>query len=873
MEVIRYQLENGLKVILQARPTAPVVACNVWVNVGSADEEPHEAGLAHVHEHMLFKGTSRRGVGEIAREVEGAGGHINAFTSFDQTCYYVVMSSRYFETGVDILSDAIRNSAFEADELGRELEVIQEEIKRGNDSPQRVVGQMLFDTAYTTHPYKLPVIGSKESVDSFRREHVVNFFNKHYRPDNTTLVLVGDFTLEAAKEMVIRYFGDWEAGGRVHPKRPQEPAQTAFRGRVESRDIQDNHLRMAFHIPDILHEDIPAIDVLGVVMGAGNASHLYQVLQRERELVNGVYAMAYTPKDDGIFMVGADYQLGEKAKTHEDIMRPLLEEVFRFRHFNVPAEDIERARTQIESEEIYSQQTAEGLAMKLGRGDMVTGDPEFDAKYYAAVARVTPQELRRVAQKYLVPKNLTATLMRSEKGAPEVSVEELQTIAEKAFGLVESHAADVGTIARDGAFASVKFPNGPQLIIQEDHTVPTFAMRALTLGGLRYETQATNGINGLLSELVTAGTKTRSSVDIARTMEGLASGLGGIAGRNSFGMALTGLSRCFDRVFDVFAECLTASTIPDEEFQRERSLQLQNIRSNRDQLGYVNGQQFMRAFFGDYPYSMPVEGSEQSVGSLTAQGARDYLHRLVEPAGLVITAVGDVDADHVAALVEKWFVRTEMAEAHNPQLPPAPIHTSPSLVVGSLDKEQAYVTVGFHAPLMADPLRYAMEVLYAILSGQGGRLFYELRDKQSLAYSVYASMLLGLESSAFTVNIGTSPEKIEQAVGGIYTEIHKLLEGGVTQDELERAKTYLVGNHDIGLQKYGARAMSFALDELYGFGHQKTLEYSDRIASVTQDDIQSFVNRYLKPSHSVVSITKPTAFEVRRDLLESLKLS
>ncbi|MEM1348533.1 MAG: pitrilysin family protein [Myxococcota bacterium] len=166
MELIQYELDNGMNVLLAPSAAAPVVACNVWVGVGSADETRAEAGLAHVHEHMLFKGTERRGVGQIAREVEAAGGHINAFTSLDQTCYYVVLSSRFLERGLDILSDAIAHSAFDADELGRELEVIQEELKRGEDSPSRMATLKLFETSFTEHTYRFPIIGTKESIDS-----------------------------------------------------------------------------------------------------------------------------------------------------------------------------------------------------------------------------------------------------------------------------------------------------------------------------------------------------------------------------------------------------------------------------------------------------------------------------------------------------------------------------------------------------------------------------------------------------------------------------------------------------------------------------------------------------------------------------------
>ncbi len=859
MEVTRYKLDNGMTVILQAQHTAPVVACNVWVGVGSADEEPHEAGLAHVHEHMLFKGTERRGVGEIAREVESSGGHINAFTSFDQTCYYVVMSSRFFENGLDILSDAIRNSSFDAEELGRELEVIQEEIKRGNDDPNRVSSRMLFETAYAEHPYRLPVIGTKESVDSFTREHVRAFFEKHYVPNNMTLVLVGDFETEAARALVEEKFGDFGAADLKLPQRGAEPAQTAPRVAVGSKEMQDTHLRFGFHIPDIQHDDIPALDLLGAILGLGDASHLYQKIQRDRELVNSIYAGSYTPKDAGLFVVGADYQL-EEGRTHADLVEAILTEVFRFRQMRPSQSDIDRARTIIESREIYSKQTVEGLAMKFGRSFMVTGDPDFEQKYYARLAAVTPDEIRRVAQTYLTRENCTSVILHPENVE---SIEE-SAVTRAIDAALETIAAEsVTTIAsNEDGVVLLDIPDGPRLLIQEDHSVETFAVRALTLGGLRFERPAINGVNSLLSDLLIRGTSTRDAVEIARTVEAMASGIHGMSGRNTFGLTLGGLSQFFDPLFEIFADCMTDATIPEEELEREKRLMIQQIRSRQDSLGAVNFDRFAAAFFGDYPYGMPTYGTVESVGSIDAATARDYLGKVFRPNDAVISVVGDVDASEVVDLVERYFVRPDAPAPWRPDVPAPASRGERKVVVGNLDKEQAFITVGFDAPTMENDDRAAMEVLHAIMSGQGGRLFYELRDKQSLAYSVYASMTLGLDVSAFTINIGTSPEKIEQAVTGIYSEVERLKSEPPSDDEIGRAKRYLMGNHDIGLQKNSSRAMSFALDELYGLGYRKTLRYSDRIDAVTGDDVARFVDTYLRPSTSVVAITKPEGTDV-----------
>lgn len=868
VELIRYTLDNGLVVLLKPNHTAPVVACNVWVGVGSADELPREAGLAHVHEHMLFKGTSRRGVGEIAREIEGAGGQINAFTSFDQTCYYVVMSSRYLDTGLDILTDAIQHSSFEAGELARELEVIQEEIKRGEDSPTRVASLKLFETAFQHHPYGLPVIGTSASVGSFQRQDVLDFFHKHYVPNNMAVVLTGDFDVEHARQRIAHYFGDFAAKPYERMPRDSEPPQGAPRCHVQPRPIQEAHLRLGFHIPHGTHEDIPALDLLGIIMGHGESSALYQSILLDKELVNSIYAGAYTPRDNGLFVVQADYQLSEEtAHSHGDVSRHIFEDIFRFRDMPVTALELQRARTILESQAIYSKQTAEGMAMKLGHYQMVAGDPAFEALYYERLARVSAQDIQRVARTWLTLDNVNAVLTYPED-ATGFDVAHLEKNLREAWARVAAEAVDAAITTDSQGFLRLDLPDGPRLIIQEDNSVETFACRAVALGGLRFESAATNGANELLAEMLTRGTHQRSAMDIARTTESMASSLAGLSGRNTLGMGLNGLSRFFEPSFEILADCLWNSTVAGEEFERERKLQLQSIRSRQDQLGSVNFDRFARAFYGPHPYAMPTGGTAESVQALAPVALRHYLHERIQPQDLVVVAVGDVNARHVVDLVERFFVRPEAPATPTPVPPSAPVHGAPRLVVGDLEKNQAHVMVGFHAPSMTSRQRYALDVLDAILSGQGGRLFFELRDRQSLAYSVYASYLPGLEASAYTINIGTSPEKIDQAVAGIIGEVQRLRHEPPTQAELDSARRNLIGNHDIGLQTNSARAMTFALDELYGLGFKRTFDYAEHIQAVTPGDIEALVQEFLDPRRIVASITKPASTNVSTDLLE-----
>ena len=886
MELINYTLDNGMKVLLLPNAAAPVVACNVWVGVGSADETPQEAGLAHVHEHMLFKGTQTRGVGQIAREVEAAGGHINAFTSFDQTCYYVVMSSRDAERGLDILSDAIARSSFDAQELGRELEVIQEEIKRGEDSPSRVASLKLFDTAYKTHPYRLPVIGTKESVDSFRREHVVNFFQKHYVPENMAVVLAGDFEPEQMKQKVDQYFGPLQGPEYAAVVRPKEPVQHEVRAHVMAQESQECFLRLGFHIPDATHPDIPALELIGAILGLGESSRLYGKVQREQELVNSVYAGSYTPREAGLFMVNADYQLAEDvteedapgARSHEQVLRTLLEVVFSFENETILEHEFARAKTVLESHAIYGKQTVEGLAMKLGQYQMVTGDPLFEDKYYDALGKLDATHLREVAATYLRPENCAVVLSHPPQ-VEGISQDALESIVRDSYAKTRSKRAPIvaARLAESSSatpqpraeqvevdaqgFAVFRFEQGPTVVVQENHDVEIFSAKMFGMGGLRAETPRDNGVSSLLTELIMRGTSEHSATEIALAIESMASGISGTAGRNTFGLSMTGLSKFFDPCAELFAQCLFDAQIPEDEFYREQRFHLQDLKSRQDQLGAVNFDLFARTFFKDHPYAMPMPGTSETIAALTPALAREALERMINPAEMVIAVVGDVQAGQVKAWVESHFLDKPIPGALPLVTPPESLKQQ-TLVTADLNKNQAHIIVGFDSPTVESPERYALDILHAVLSGQGGRLFYELRDKQSLAYSVYASMLMGPEAGSFMVNIGTSPEKIDQAIDGILEQIQALHTRPPTAVEIQEAKQYLIGHHDISLQQNSTRATGFALDELYGLGFKRTFDYGDHISAVTSEDIEALILRYLNPENAVIAVTKPEGVEV-----------
>lgn len=847
---MRHELDNGLVLILEENHAARVVAFQAWVNAGSADETDAEAGLAHLHEHMLFKGTEKRGVGEIARAVEAAGGDINAWTSFDQTVYHLVMASRDFGVGLDILADALQRSAFDPEELAREQEVVLEEIKRTYDVPIRRASRRLFELAYRAHPYRRPVIGFEETVRGFSRDDVLAFFHKHYRPENTTLVLVGDFETDDALARITDLFGAWKPNGAAPAGlvRHAEPAQDGLRVACVEDDVKEAYLELAWHIPRLVHPDIAALDALSVILGQGESSRLVHALRRARHVANDVSGYAFAPKDPGLMFVSAQ----SAPERVEEVLKGALEIVAEARERLVGEDELEKAKNIIESEGVYQHETVQGQARRLGWFETVAGGTEFEEDYFRKVRRLTPEDLRRAAQTYLSVDNLTALALVPP--GSELTEAGLKAACEASGG---GGARPRRARVKEGEIVRTELPGGGVLLVQPDRHVPLVSMRAAWLGGLRWETPEDNGINQLMARMLTSGTGTRSADEIARQVDEWAASLSGVAGRNSFGLAGEFLSRHLERGMRLFAECLLDPTYPEEELAKERSLQLEEIRAREDDPAGVAFDLFAETLWERHPYRMDVRGSAESLARLDADALRRW-HRARYPASrLHLAVVGDVDPEKVHELTAALIEGGGAEGAPLPEVPVEALPSAPRRAEKVLPKAQAHVILGYPGLRLTDPRRHALEVLSAILSGQSGRLFLELRDKRSLAYAVSSLSLEGLDPGYFGVYIGCSPEKVGEAVDGIRAELERLREAPPTADEIDRVQRYLVGTHEIGLQRAGTRAAVFALDEAYGLGWDAHLAYAKDIEGVSADDVLEVARQILDPEREVLAVVRP----------------
>ena len=838
-ERLLFTLDNGLRVVIQEDHFAPVVAIQIWVKAGSADETPDVAGAAHVHEHMIFKGTTRRPVGAIAAEVESSGGHINAFTTADHTVYHLILASRYFTTGLDIIADALQHTAFDPHELGKELQVVMEEWKRGEDSPTSRAATELFRLAYTTHPYGRPVIGFRETIEALNRERVLNFYQRWYRPNNMTLVIVGDVDREVARQEVIQLFSGQPAISLPSRPRSTEPPQQEMRLSTLEMNVEEFYFYLGFPVPPAAHEDVFALDLLSYILGGGESSRLVQTLQADKELVNWVSAHAYTPQDAGLFIVAAALE--------QDKVQPALAEtlaaLFRCKHTLVSPAELARARTNLESDFTYRRETVQGQARQLGFFMTVFGDVDYERRYLDGLAAVTRQDIQRVAQRYFLPDALSLVFLGSTTEGALPTVPEIQALCTQ-FD-TESPSPPLLLTKRDGQVSFTELDNGVRLLIKEHHAVPVMAIQAVMLGGLLFESEHNTGINNMLAGLLTRGSECFSRLELAEAVESLAGSLRGFSGRNSLGLSGSFLTTPrIDNALDLFLDTLLHPTLPAEEVEKRRREIVLALKNREDDLAQIAFDLFYEALFTTHPYRFPVLGSEETVRALQQEQLIEYYRMLINPKRLVISVVGDVDTNHVTAYLRSALESLPTALTV-PSLPPTdPRPNTVRQQHKAMDKQQAHIVLGFQGVTLANPDRYPLKVLEAILSRQGGRLFYELREQRALAYSVTAFGVEGLAPGVVGVYLGTDPSKVEEATTAARAELAQVQEELVSPIELEQAQKYLTGSFEISLQSNAAQSEELGFNELYGLGYEHGARYLATINAVTREDVRRVAQTY-----------------------------
>jgi zinc protease len=383
------------------------------------------------------------------------------------------------------------------------------------------------------------------------------------------------------------------------------------------------------------------------------------------------------------------------------------------------------------------------------------------------------------------------------------------------------------------------------------------AVQAGFLAGVRGEPVEKGGVANLAAGMLVKGTTHHTAREISEAVENMGADLNGYSGRNSFGLQGKFLQRDFEKGFRLFAESLLDPTFPAEELEKKRIETLGALKQQKDQLTQATFLLFLGAHYGDHPYGRNPLGTENAVLAMTPADLKAYYERWTDPRNMVIAISGDIDAAEALAAVRKAF-------GEMPQRPgysalgalPVPSHAAVTKVEERRDKQQAHFVIGYTGARFTDPDRYALDVLGSALAGMGGRLFVNLRDKKSLAYSVTSFSSEQVDPGFFAFYMGTSADKLDGAIADTLAEIADVKKGGVTGEEFERAKKWMIGTYEIGLQSNGSYADKMVYNELYGTGYEETFAAPEKIAAVSISDVNRLAASVLDPDAYTMAVLR-----------------
>src|SRR6266704_5382438 len=716
----KWILPNGLTVVVQEDHSAPVASVQAWCATGSIDEDAHlGAGLSHILEHMLFKGTKTRSTNEIAQKIQDVGGYINAYTSFDRTVFWIDVPKDGVSTALDILADAMMNSTLPPEEYQKEQEVIRREFAMGMDDPDRVAGLLLFATAYQRHPYRFPVIGELEIYNQLTQEQVMQYYKTRYVPNNLTFVIVGDVDAEKVRQQLAELFKPYPETSLKPLFIPAEPPQLGRREVHKEFATELTHHSLAWHIPEVTNPDVPALDLLSTILGDGRSSRLYRRVREEAGLAFGISAFSYTPGDPGLFGIDATVD-PKKHEAAEELALRIVDEV---KHAGVTAEELAKAKKITLSHHLGALTTMRGQASDIGSNWLLTRDLNFSRHYLDAVQKVTLDDIKRVAANYLTENNLIVVSL-NPKGSLAGKTEAPKEVAA-------------------GEIQKFDLSNGLRLLVREDPRLPLVGMGAVFRGGVLAETPQTNGVTRLMAKVLLKGTKTRTAEQIANEIEAVGGSISSDAGNNSFGVSVDVMKPDVKLGVDLLSDVLLNATFPEKAIAREKEIQIAAIQQEEEQLAAVARNIMRQALFAQHPYALRTNGSIDSVQRLTQKDLIDFRDRYVAAKNGVIFVFGDVKAAEVKQLVEEALVKMKPGALALTDAKPSMPLGKPETVESRKDKAQGVLMVGFRGASLSSPDRYALELIDEASSDLGSRFFIRIREQMGLAYYVGASEMQG----------------------------------------------------------------------------------------------------------------------------------
>lgn len=850
-----YRLANGLKIVLFPDDAKPSVAVNITYLVGSRHEGYGERGMAHMLEHMMFKGSS--GHPDIPAELSQHGGQANGTTWYDRTNYYEVLpeGEEHLAWALSLEADRMVNSAIRSEDLAKEMTVVRNEWEAGENQPARILRQRIHSTAYLWHNYGQDTIGARSDLENVSTERLRAFYRNYYQPDNAVLVVAGKFRTETALRLIEKYFGPIERPERkLEETYTVEPAQDGERHAVLRRVGDVPMSALAYHIPAAAHPDTAALSVLAEMLDSRPTGILYKELVQSG-LAAGVQAGAARLHDPGLFEI---YLSGG---TDQAMLRRKVQAALDGLAKQAPSgNDVNRAKRTLDNEFASLLRSPEGLGISLSES-IGSGDWRLFFLQREQLAAVTAQDVQRVAAHYLVVDNRTSGEFQPTRTPVKVEIPpvtdmtarlaELKDAAPMAAGETIDPAADALQQRVRSATA-----DGIRLSVLKKMTKDDIVNLSLTLhlgDAVSLRGQGETGV--ALGKMLMRGTKLHSEQEIKDQLAAWRAELAIQGGRESVSVELQVPRSNFPAALQLVAEILRQPRIDGQEWVNQRRQWIAQLESKRNDPQTLAFQALRKKNAPSdaqaVRYPLTVEETIAAVNAVNPQQLAEFHKRFYGASAVEAGVVGNVTLEEIQGMLKQALANWPSAAQPKPIVEPYHPVAPETVRITTPDKENAVLVGGQPWRLKrSDPDYPALLVGNEILGGGflNSRLAVRVRQQDGLSYSIGSRVRAGNldDSGSFLLYAICAPQNIERLKNAVREELLRIVNDGVSDSEVAEARTGLL--KALRLQRTQDAALAGMMaDQLYvGRSFTDTAVLEQKLETVSAAEVSAALQRYLK---------------------------
>lgn len=833
-----HKLDNGQTVIIQEEHNNPIVTIDTWVKTGSVDENDSNSGVSHFLEHLFFKGTKAHPTGDFDKLLESKGAVINAATSKDFTHYYILLPSKFFDLALELHADMLLNPQIPRKELEKERKVVLEEIAKNENDPDRQLYENLNNLMYTTHPYKRKVIGTAQVIETIRREEILEYYNTHYAPSNMVTIIVGDVKTPDVLDKISKNFVSEPRKITKNSIKKEKPL-TEKKSHTELADINSGYMLIGFRGASINHNDTYALDVLATALGDGTSSRFYQNIKENKQLVFSINAANSSLKDDGIFYVNARFEPTNLQKVEKAVFT----EIEQIKKYGISEKELEIAKSIIEKDTHYSRESVSNIASAIGYTMTITDNPNYYKDYLSNIEKVTLNDVKRVANKYLA-ENKSAISIMLPKAEENIKINNNITIQNPDATLVEEKEN----------YKSYKLGNGSTLLITQNDANDILAYEIFIRGGESLE--SIPGTALLAANLMKQGSTKYSFSELAKLLDenGIKISFGSSA--DYFKVSLLTTKSKEKLALEILEEVIKNPKFDDYELEKKRSEILNRIKQSEDEPINLALDKFKTLMYKDSVYGHNTNCIlKKNLPQITRNDIILFHKNIFSPENIIISANGKIDEEIAKEAFSKIFNTTSNPKFENKNAKIAIIKNPEYSFIKKTELKTSWLVLGWQTSGILNEKDYAtLELIDTMLgSGMSSRMFRSIREQEGLAYQLGSSFSPKINTGVFLTYIGTNPQTLELAKNKILEEVNKFKTEFVSEKELRDAKDRITGAYIIGLETNAEKAAMTGYDELIGKQYYRNGDYLKLIETITVSDIIETANKFFNENY-VISI-------------------